>query len=373
MRLNETYITLASEPFDLLPAAPAEEALDAGVAVAAPKGRPFSILAYTGAVFERPYGRCVIDLAGMEAVDPTGTPIYRNHDPNQYIGRSGKLGEGLTISPAGVKVTGRLFAGVRDAEEASTISDQGGRWRASVGIDIDADAVETLDEGETAEVNGREVEGPIFVFRSTKLKEVSFVPIGADASTSAVALSGHHQKEANMAGTAEKDPVATERARVRKIRETFKDDTQFALEAIDKGWDVVEAKAAYADRLAEKLSAAEAAAEERERAFQEKLAAAEAAKQPAKPGLAERLGSTTGATTGPASTDPIERWNEMLAAEVERVKAEGVAESRSALNLSEMGRARQQAVRNLVNREPKAYREYLSAFNERGLGRRRVK
>src|SRR5690606_7366714 len=130
-------------------------------------------------------------------------------------------GEGRPISSTVFRAAGRLFAGVRDAEEAAQISDQGGRWRASVGIDIDAEEVEYLSDGEIVEVNGREFEGPIFVFRSTKLKEVSFVPIGADASTSAVALSGHHQKEGHMAGTETKDPVATERARVKKIREAF--------------------------------------------------------------------------------------------------------------------------------------------------------
>jgi hypothetical protein len=60
-------------------------------------------------------------------------------------------------------------------------------WQASVYVP--PQSIEKLDEGETAEVNGRTIEGPGHVFRQSSLREVTFTSLGADENTGAAALS----------------------------------------------------------------------------------------------------------------------------------------------------------------------------------------
>ena len=103
------------------------------------------------------------------------------------------------------------------AAEAASISDQGGRWQASVGISIDAESIEFLGAEDSATVNGRKVEGPCVVFRKTQLRETSFVPVGADQDTSSIALTGH-QQEASVMPADNVDPIAAERARTSVTR-----------------------------------------------------------------------------------------------------------------------------------------------------------
>jgi hypothetical protein len=58
----------------------------------------------------------------------------------------------------------------------------GFEWQLSIGaITIRTEFVEA---GKTATVNGREVVGPVTISRETELKEISFVPLGADDATS---------------------------------------------------------------------------------------------------------------------------------------------------------------------------------------------
>lgn len=59
-----------------------------------------------------------------------------------------------------------------------------------------------LSEGQTREVNGRQVEGPLHVFQDWKVREVSLCALGADERTSAVALSdtGKGEVEVHLVG-----------------------------------------------------------------------------------------------------------------------------------------------------------------------------
>jgi ClpP class serine protease len=53
---------------------------------------------------------------------------------------------------------------------------------------------------------------------------------------------------------AKEQSLRDERERIKAITSEFADDAEFALEAIDKGWDVKEAKAQYCDVLKKKLA-----------------------------------------------------------------------------------------------------------------------
>ena len=60
-------------------------------------------------------------------------------------------------------------------------------WQASVYVP--PKAIERLEEGQTATVNGRTITGPGHVFRESSLREVTFTSLGADENTHAHALS----------------------------------------------------------------------------------------------------------------------------------------------------------------------------------------
>ena len=137
--------------------------------------------AYSGAAVRRAYGVLVIDLRGM-TFNGARTPILKNHDTNQIVGQS----ERVAVSNEGLQVEGFLLASAPAAREVAALSDEGYSWQASVGVE--GESFEELREGASATVNGRTIQGPAYIMRKSTLREVSFVPVGADADTAGVAL-----------------------------------------------------------------------------------------------------------------------------------------------------------------------------------------
>lgn len=339
--------------------------------------------AYSGAVFEHAFfGPTVIDVAGVK-VPEDGIPLYRQHDPNLYVGRSTKV----ELADA-IDVRGYLFVGVPAADEVARISDQGGKWQASVRAEPNLDRIDFVGAENTATVNGREIQGPVAVWRETYLREASFTPRGVDSSTSGVALS-HPPAAAPPAPNQKKetamDPVIAERQRAKSIREAFPKHAKFADEQVDKGASLAEAKAAFAEiamaELAEKDKAHEAALAASSKAREEaEKKLADAQKQLAKPAFGAALGAPVGGTTAEADpaggeTDPIRRWDALLAAEIDVVRtkhADAIAElaARRGVSLSEDAHARALAVSRLGQREPKLREAYVAAFNASGIGSR---
>ncbi len=75
-----------------------------------------------------------------------------------------------------------VFSGVNSyTEEIVASSKNGFPWQAS--IEAEPKAVEDVQAGAQAQVNGQPVSGPITVIRKSRLKGASFVSLGADAST----------------------------------------------------------------------------------------------------------------------------------------------------------------------------------------------
>lgn len=335
--------------------------------------------AYAGAVFEHPlWGPTVIDVSGIK-VPADGVPLYRQHDPGLYLGRSSSV----ELADGRVRVVGFLFRGVPAADEVARISDQGGKWQASIKAVPNLDCVETFDTG-TVKVNGVELSAPLTVWRESYLREVSFTPRGVDTSTSAIALSGTNEttKAAGRPRENTMDPVQQERARVKSIREAFPKHREFADKQIDAGATLADAKAAFAEialaELAEREKAHEAAlaAEKTAREAAEKKAA-EAQAKLAKPSFGAALGAPGAGgmaddSPGLGSDDPIARWEAALAAEVAKVKPDEVAElaARRGIALSDDAHARAIAVARLGQRDPKLRDSYVAAFNARGIGSR---
>ena len=326
--------------------------------------REFQMEAYTGRIVNVGHGDMVIDLSGLAAPD-RGVPIYRQHNPNLFVGRSLEIeNDGSVLS-----VKGYLFDSA-DGNEVANLSDQGAQWQSSIGITIDSDAVEWLSKGEEQAVNGLKIKGPLAILRKTVLNEVSFVPLGADNKTTAVALEDAEMETLlevqEMSSENKVDALAGERKRIDELSEQFKDDERFTLEAIKQGWSVIEAKANYGERLVGRLEAQEVEFAAKLVSIKEendlKIANLEAMLQKANranPAAALKGGSSAGSTT------PVMAWHNLIAAEVERLDQTGHSGLRRSggLKLSNKANCRALAIQNVATKHPAAHRAFLEAQN----------
>ncbi len=119
----------------------------------------------------------VIDLAGMK-VSGKNRPILLNHDTSHPIGHTTRV----EIGAKAIKVEGEISFDNEDTKNVIASSKNGFPWQASVGANVMK--LVRVDEGETAEANGRKFKGPILIARQSEMKEGSFVPLGADDTTS---------------------------------------------------------------------------------------------------------------------------------------------------------------------------------------------
>lgn len=160
--------------------------------------RPFSMLAYSGAVVERGWGKAVFDLAGMSV--PLPLPMLLNHDGNKICG---------TATEAEVTEEGLQLRGViTDKTEHGRLVIDLGRddpddppfpWTASVGLQ--GIKWEELDADQVADVNGQQLEGPLSVGRLSSCYETSFISAGpADANTHAAVLRGEESTQQSEEG-----------------------------------------------------------------------------------------------------------------------------------------------------------------------------
>lgn len=140
--------------------------------------RNFKSIAYTGATVKGPFGKLIIDLAGLDTAGHVH-PILREHAREKVVGMSNiteRKGGGLLMK-------GKMLA-TADAREVIGLADEGFPWQASVGIGIDD--VEEVPAGKAVSVNGATFSGPGVVIRRAKLKETSVCVLGADDATSFV-------------------------------------------------------------------------------------------------------------------------------------------------------------------------------------------
>ncbi|MBY0515098.1 MAG: Mu-like prophage major head subunit gpT family protein [Gemmataceae bacterium] len=147
-----------------------------------PKQRRFSGVAYTGAVMQPGgwLGRIICALDGLRFPDSKKVPALRQHDHQQIAGHT----DTVEVTPKGLEVGGPFSGQAEHAAKVTEPADGGFPWQMSIG----AEPVRTefLEAGRTATVNGQEVTGPLTISWETEIKEVSFVPVGADGHTSAV-------------------------------------------------------------------------------------------------------------------------------------------------------------------------------------------
>lgn len=144
------------------------------------KQKRFKMAAYNGGLLELAgwYHPVVVDLDGLTFAKKS-RPILLGHDPKRIVGHS----DFVEAKDGRLRVEGVVSDATEAGREVSALSLEGFPWQASIG----AKAVKVVrkEEGEKVTVNGQEFEGPLLVVRKSTLNEVSFVPLGADDSTSA--------------------------------------------------------------------------------------------------------------------------------------------------------------------------------------------
>ena len=117
------------------------------------------------------------DFAGMEAADR----IMFEHEHYRVIGYA----DGIKVTPDyGLEMDGHVFKDIEAGAKVYPILKNGVPQQAS--ITFQPKEYEDLRAGEAAEVNGREVVGPVRIYRKWKLESISLCSYGVDDTTSVV-------------------------------------------------------------------------------------------------------------------------------------------------------------------------------------------
>lgn len=165
----------------------------------------FSMLAYTGDVVERYWGRLVIDLDGLDCGNGK-RPILYGHSERVAFSES------IKRTPRGLEISGKFLDNALAAEIRKD-SRAGFPWQASVGVAFSE--MQDVDEKTKATVNGRTFMGPLTIARKSKLLESSFVECGADNKTSAEALKRAEAHRMDGAEMKAAEPAAVDVAAVK--------------------------------------------------------------------------------------------------------------------------------------------------------------
>jgi len=175
----------------------------------APSLRRFSMVAYTGGPmtltgWAHPV---VVDLSGMEIAGGQikSRPILKDHNRSLIVGHT----ESIRIEGNQLLVAGVISGAGAVAQEIVESSRNGFPWQASLGAS--SGKAEFVPKGKSAQANGREFAGPVYIARRSTLGEVSFVALGADDNTSAsVAASRTNQTHTNQQAAKEDDMTFTQ-------------------------------------------------------------------------------------------------------------------------------------------------------------------
>lgn len=151
--------------------------------VGSKRQRKFSGVAYSGSVISGHWywGNVVFELASIDV--PAKLPALIDHDRGQ---RCGYTTQGTIDNTNGLVVSGVLLSNAHGASVAND-SDEGFPWQMSV--HIEPGSIEEVQPGTTVSVNGQSLQGPLTVFKNSKIIEVSFTATGWDSNTSATAMS----------------------------------------------------------------------------------------------------------------------------------------------------------------------------------------
>lgn len=278
-RTIPTEFRLTSQPFALLGA----EAAD--------KVARFDMCLYSGKPFTGWGLNAILDLEGCAIPASQKMPMLRQHNGALIAGQSDSI---TATATDGIRVKGEVYPDTESGREVIATARRGFQWQASFGVEpaVEGGAFEWVDHDEQKTVNGH-VFSDGLIIRKSRLKEGSFVPLGADPNTSAlVAGAGQIPLPPRRSKTmSEPAPAAPTKATLADLRAAFPDDIGFACDQFEAGASLIEAKAAHADTLKAQLAEAKKA-----------LASASASTRPTRQPVP--LG-----TPGPVEADPVTAWN----------------------------------------------------------------
>jgi hypothetical protein len=138
------------------------------------------ITAYTGKQLDTWWGSLVIAVDGMQAKQKI--PVLREHRRDRVVGFGATSRE-----KSNFYVNGEFSQSTPDAREVQDLADEGYPWQGSVGVwPLTIKVLENAKATET--VNGRKITGPAEIWLTSEVGEVSFVSMGRDDDTAAIAL-----------------------------------------------------------------------------------------------------------------------------------------------------------------------------------------
>lgn len=140
-----------------------------------------NMLAYTGVPMKLDgfHYPVVVDLETLK-VPRQKVPILRSHDAERVAGHSDKI----EVTSQRLRASGLLSGPARNIEDVQSTARHGFPWQVSIGAQT-TKRPEYVPPGESVKVNGRNWDGPILVARDALLRELSLLPMGADANTDA--------------------------------------------------------------------------------------------------------------------------------------------------------------------------------------------
>ena len=165
--------------------------------------REWRMLAHTGQVVSRWWGRLVLDMDGAGFRQKLA--LLKDHSTYQPIGYSTKIER----TKRGLEATGKLLSNEL-ADEVLKYSREGFPWQASL-MAVPSITEEVL-AGATAKVNGQEVQGPLTIFRKWEMHELTLTVLGADSNTTTEAFGAEGAVEFQTMTIKTQDAPATQPA-----------------------------------------------------------------------------------------------------------------------------------------------------------------
>ena len=212
--------------------------------------------AYSGGKVKLPGWKApvVIDLAGLEI--PASVPLLTNHE-NRTASRVGMVN--ARVEADTLAIEGEITSSSGTATGIVEQAKAGADWQLSIGAEV----VESEFVGQgSRSINGQEHQAPFTHIKAAKLREISVVAVGADATTrmqvaASFNLSG--EEELSIENQTTTEPTTTVNAESDLIARTIADERNrvTAIQKICAGeHDKIEAEAISAGWSSERTSAA---------------------------------------------------------------------------------------------------------------------
>lgn len=157
--------------------------------------KKFRFYAYSGGVMHPKLainwrGPVVVDVSNMQ-VPRDEIPVHVDHDISRPVGHTV-----IVTCDNEILAEGIFSVGSDDSQMVQSSAELGFPWKCSIGLKIED--YQTIDEGRSVTVNGRDFAGPILVVTSSVLEEISFVTVPGDKESYAEVMARLSNGEASM-------------------------------------------------------------------------------------------------------------------------------------------------------------------------------